>query len=96
MDILGVFSCFENFLSLKAVNSGVYADAKLEEKELVLKDQMLAGIQHSSNKVFFVSGAFFHGCLLMNCLPFFFFFFFFESTQEGGVFNLFIYFFYAD
>ena len=31
--------------------TGVYADMEFEEGDLVLKDQMLVGVQHSSNKV---------------------------------------------
>ena len=32
-------------------HTGVYADLDFEEGDLVLKDQMLFGVQHSSNKV---------------------------------------------
>lgn len=31
--------------------AGVYAETDFKESDLVLKDQMLAGAQHSSNKV---------------------------------------------
>ncbi|KAI7741890.1 hypothetical protein M8C21_005436 [Ambrosia artemisiifolia] len=37
---------------------GVYADIDFEEEELVLKDQMLVGMQHSSNKI---------DCLVCGC-----------------------------
>lgn len=39
---------------MNGVNSGVYADSDFGEGELVLKDQMLVGAQHSSNKVLFI------------------------------------------
>ncbi|XP_076886162.1 histone-lysine N-methyltransferase ATXR2-like [Bidens hawaiensis] len=37
---------------------GVYADVDFEEEDLVLKDQMLVGMQHSSNKI---------DCLVCGC-----------------------------
>lgn len=33
------------------LGKGVYADSDLKEEELLLKDQMLVGLQHSSNKI---------------------------------------------
>lgn len=34
--------------------TGVYADLDFQEGDLVLKDQMLFGVQHSANKVSFI------------------------------------------
>lgn len=39
---------------MNGVKAGVYADSDFGEGELVLKDQILVGAQHSSNKVLFV------------------------------------------
>ncbi|KAL4585170.1 hypothetical protein LXL04_009785 [Taraxacum kok-saghyz] len=43
-----------NGIQVKPTNAygkGVYADMEFEEGDLVLKDQMLVGVQHSSNKI---------------------------------------------
>lgn len=40
------------FSSLLISSAGVFADAAFKEGDLVLKDQMLVGSQHTSNKVF--------------------------------------------
>ncbi|CAH1423548.1 unnamed protein product [Lactuca virosa] len=43
-----------NGIQVKPTNDygkGVYADMEFEEEDLILKDQMLFGVQHSSNKI---------------------------------------------
>lgn len=51
-DIITSKQC--NGIQVKPTNDygkGVYADTEFEEEDLVLKDQMLIGVQHSSNKI---------------------------------------------
>lgn len=42
------------FLAKSDLTAGVYADIDFKEGELVLKDQMLVGAQHYSNKVLYI------------------------------------------
>ena len=58
--------------------TGLYADLDFKEGELVLKDQMLVGIQHRSNKVFYILFWFTNFCLTffplkVNTFPIFLF-----------------------
>lgn len=57
-DHVNYYSCFKMFYIVcffcNLKTAGVYADMDFKEGELVLKDPMFVGVQHSLNKVCFI------------------------------------------